>query len=215
MHVYAGPERGVHAVRQVTQSKAARERRLLAIGRKTTGDVMAEQVKSRIRYDDFIAKLVPDPAKVEPTLLLSGFVGRGAAEGTVRIFPEPSLGTWYDVPEADIVHSMPIPDSPLGGSHIWVRRDAPIKPGTAAAAPQAAGSGGDKPAPEPTPPSIICATQLFCPTQMLCPTDIFCGAMQAAFQPTPSAVTLCCLQAQVFGDPTPQSRCFVCDPAKR
>jgi hypothetical protein len=41
------------------------------------------------------------------------------------------------------------------------------------------------------------------------------GAMQAAFQPTPSAVTLCCLQAQAFGHPTPQSRCFVCDPAKR
>jgi hypothetical protein len=212
---------------------------------------MAEQVKSRIRYDDFLAKLVPDPAKVEPTLLLSGFVGRGAAKGSVRIFPEPTLGTWYDVPEADIVHSMPIPDSPLGGSHIWVKLSAPIKPGTAAAAPQAAGSGGDKPAPEPTPPSIICATQLFCPTQMLCPTDIFCGAnqqalavaqavshgipctqgaatfcactpgrnamidaMQAAFQPTPSAVTLCCLQAQAFGHPTPQSRCFVCDPAR-
>jgi hypothetical protein len=154
---------------------------------------MAEQ-RSRIRYDDFIAGLVPDPAKVEPTLLLSGFVGRGAAEGSVRIYPEPSLGTWYEVPEADIVHSMPIPDSPLGGSHVWVKRRAPIKPGTAAAAPQAAGGGGDKPVPEPTPPSIICATQMFCPTEMLCPTDIFCGAMPAAFQPTPSAVTLCCFR---------------------
>jgi hypothetical protein len=41
------------------------------------------------------------------------------------------------------------------------------------------------------------------------------GAMQAAFQPTPSAVTLCCLQAQAFGHPTPQTRCFVCDPAMR
>jgi hypothetical protein len=157
---------------------------------------MAEQLESRIRYDDFIAKLVPNPAKVEPTLLLSGFVGHGDAEGTVRIFPAPSLGTWYDVAEADIVHSMPIPRSPLGGSHIWVKRNAPIKPGTAAAAPQAAATGGDKPAPEPTPPSIICATQIFCPTQMLCPTEIFCGAMQAAFQPTP------------------QTLCFVCNPAK-
>jgi hypothetical protein len=218
---------------------------------------MAKRVKSSIRYDDFIARLIPDPAKVEPTMLLSGFVGHGEVEGTVRIFPDPTLGTWYDVSEADIVHSMPIPDSPLGGSHIWVKRDAAIKPGMAAAAPQAAGSSGDKPAPEPTPPSIVCATQIFCPTQMLCPTDIFCGvnqqalaeaaaragqprhtglpctqgaatfcactpghnlmmgAVQAAFQPTPSAVTLCCLQAQTFGDPTPQSRCFVCDPSKR
>ena len=40
-------------------------------------------------------------------MLLSGFVGRGAAAATIRIYPEPSLGTWVDVPEADIVR---VPD---------------------------------------------------------------------------------------------------------
>jgi hypothetical protein len=39
---------------------------------------MAEQTGSKLRYDDFIANVIPDPAKVEPTLLLSGFVGRVA-----------------------------------------------------------------------------------------------------------------------------------------
>jgi hypothetical protein len=192
---------------------------------------MAEQTGSKLRYDDFIANVIPDPAKVEPTLLLSGFVGRGGADGSVRIYPEPSLNKWLDVPEADIVHSMPIPDSPLGGSHVWVKRSAEIRPGAAAA--PAAGidtDTGKPPAdPEPTPPSIICATEIFCPTQVLCPTDVFCGArqqgpalprhtmplctqgaptfcactpgldcmmgaVQAAFQPTPSAVTLCCFK---------------------
>jgi hypothetical protein len=229
---------------------------------------MTEQAPSRLRYDDFIANVIPDPAKVEPTLLLSGFVGHGAGEATVRIYPDPSLNKWVDVPEADIVHCMPIPDSSLGGSHIWVKRSAEIRPGAiAAAAPVAAadtGTGKPPADPEPTPPSIICATEIFCPTQVLCPTDVFCGgqqavadavtmrltrcicaapaalprhtlplctqgapticactpgldcmmgAVQAAFQPTPSAVTLCCLQA--FGHPTPQTRCFVCDPVKR
>ena len=196
---------------------------------------MAKRPRSKLRYDDFIANVIPDPAKVEPTLLLSGFVGRGGAEGSVRIYPEPSLNKWVEVAEADIVHSMPIADSPLGGSHLWVKRSAEIRPGAiAAAAPVAAtdtGPGKPPADPEPTPLSIICATEIFCPTQMLCPTNVFCGArqqglaavlprptaplctqaaptfcactpgldcmmgaVQAAFQPTPSAVTLCCFK---------------------
>jgi len=196
---------------------------------------MTEQAPSKLRYDDFIANVIPDPAKVEPTLLLSGFVGRGGAEGAVRIYSDPSLNKWVDVPEADIVHSMPIPDSPLGGSHLWLKRSADITPGADAAAAQTgatdAASGKPPADPEPTPPSIICATEIFCPTQMLCPTDVFCGArqqglaavmprhtmpfctqgaptfcactpgldcmmgaVQAAFEPTPSAVTLCCFR---------------------
>src|SRR3954462_5250168 len=122
---------------------------------------MTEQAPSKLRYDDFISKVIPDPAKVEPTLLLSGFVGRGGAEGAVRIYSDPSLNKWVDVPEADIVHSMPIPDSPLGGSHLWVKRSAEIRPGAAAASAAVRAAGADtgtgKPPadPEPTPPSII------------------------------------------------------------
>ncbi|HEX8166132.1 MAG TPA: hypothetical protein VF601_10135 [Beijerinckiaceae bacterium] len=139
---------------------------------------MAAPSGSKIRYDDFIANVQPDPAKPEPTVMLSGFVGRGDGEGTVRIYPDPSLGIWYDVPEAGIVHSQPIPDAPLGGSYVWVRASAQIKPGAAAAVPARAGTGGGGTDPEPTPPSIICPTQVFCPTQILCPTEIFCPAPQ-------------------------------------
>jgi hypothetical protein len=122
---------------------------------------MAEQAESRIRYDDFIAKLVPDPAKVEPTLLLSGFVGRGGAEGAVRIYSDPTLNKWVDVPEADIVHSMPIPDSKFGGSHVWARASAQIKPGNAAAAAteaprQAPQSEAVAPAPPNTDVTLRC-----------------------------------------------------------
>jgi hypothetical protein len=94
---------------------------------------MADNGTSKIRYDDFVGNVQRDPAKPESTIMLSGFVGRGA-DGHARLYPDPTLGTWYDIPEADIVHSMPIPDSKFGGSYVWARASAQIKPGNAAAA---------------------------------------------------------------------------------
>jgi hypothetical protein len=87
-----------------------------------------------IRYDDFIANVHADPAKPEASIMLAGFVGHGA-EGKVRIYPDASLANWYDVAEDDVVHAMPVPDAKLGGSYVWVRASAQIKPGAAAAAP--------------------------------------------------------------------------------
>jgi len=99
--------------------------------------------RSGLRYDDFIANVHTDPAKPEATIMLAGFIGHGA-EGEVRIYPEASLSHWYDVAEDDVVHAMPVPEAKLGGSYVWVRANAQIKPGAAAAgtgaaaAPQAA-----------------------------------------------------------------------------
>jgi hypothetical protein len=87
-----------------------------------------------IRYDDFIANVHADPAKPEAAIMLAGFIGHGA-EGKVRIYPDASLANWYDVAEDDVVHAVPVPDAKLGGSYVWVRASAQIKPGAAAAAP--------------------------------------------------------------------------------
>jgi len=95
--------------------------------------------RSGLRYDDFIANVHTDPAKPEATIMLAGFIGHGA-EGEVRIYPEASLSHWYDVAQDDVVHAMPVPEAKLGGSYVWVRANAPIKPGAAAAA-AAAGTG--------------------------------------------------------------------------
>ena len=92
---------------------------------------MVDNDKSKICYDDFIGYVQPDPAKPESTIMLSGFIGRGP-EGHARIYPDPTLGAWYDVPEDDVIHSIAIPDSKLGGSYVWVRASAQIKPGSAA-----------------------------------------------------------------------------------
>jgi hypothetical protein len=97
----------------------------------------ANAKRSSIRYDDFIANVHADPAKPEAAVMLAGFIGHGA-EGKVRIYPDASLANWYDVAQDDVVHAMPVPDAKLGGSYVWVRASAQIKPGAAAGA---AGTG--------------------------------------------------------------------------
>jgi len=158
---------------------------------------MADNTQSKIQYDDFIANVQPDPAKPESTTMLSGFIGHGG-DGVVRIYPDPSLGTWYDVPEADVVHSMAVPDSKLGGSYVWVRASAQIKPGSAAPAAAAAA-----PAAQAAPNFTIGAGCTF-----------ICAQPAAALQPTPATHcyicpphTLQCLQATPTADVTLATIC--------
>jgi hypothetical protein len=144
---------------------------------------MADNDKSKIRYDDFISSVQPDPAKPESTIMLSGFVGHGP-DGHARVYPDPTLGTWYDIPEGDILHSMPIAESRLGGSHIWVRANSQIKPGSAA------------PQTEAAQPAAAAALNPMNPTPA---THCFvCDPPRAAavMQPTP----------------TPATHCFICPP---
>jgi len=150
---------------------------------------MADNAPSKIQYDDFIANVQPDPAKPESTIMLSGFIGHGG-DGVVRIYPDPSLGTWYDVPEADVVHSMAVPDSKLGGSYVWVRASAQIKPGSAAPAPAAAAAA---PAAQAAPNFTIGAGCTF-----------ICAQPGAALQPTPAThCFICPPHTQQCVQPTP------------
>jgi hypothetical protein len=129
---------------------------------------MAEnEPQSKLHFDDFIPAVQPDPAKPEPSVMIAGYVGHGA-EGHVRIFPDATLNTWYDVPEADVIHSLPIADAKLGGSYVWVRASAAIKPGSAAvgAGTAAAPVGG-------WPPSLGCQ-----PSVMACPPGAAAGNVQ-------------------------------------
>jgi hypothetical protein len=190
---------------------------------------MADNDQSKIRYDDFVNSVQPDPAKPEPTIMLSGFVGRGL-EGYVRIYPDPTLGTWYDLPVADVIHSMPVADSKLGGSYIWVRASADIKPGSVAPAapaaqPQAmAAAAAPAAALQPTP-----TVQTHC---FICPPPHLTQLAECQIQPTPTVQTNCfvcpphltlatvctqinCPTQPVPCDtllPTPQTHCFVCPP---
>ena len=169
---------------------------------------MADNAPSKIQYDDFIANVQPDPAKPESTIMLSGFIGHGG-DGVVRVYPDPSLGTWYDVPETDVVHSMAVPDSKLGGSYVWVRSSSQIKPGSAAPAAAAAA-----PVAQAAPNFTIGAGCTFIcaqPGAALQPTPathcFVCPSItQQCMQPTPTAdVTLAtiCTQHNFCVQPTP------------
>jgi hypothetical protein len=120
---------------------------------------MADNDQSKVRYDDFVGKVQADPASPQSTIMLQGYVGRGP-EAHVRIYPDPTLGNWYDVPEADIVHSMEVADSKLGGSYVWIKSSAAIRPGSAAPA----ASQGPAPAAAPIAP----AAHLLPTPQTLC-----------------------------------------------
>jgi hypothetical protein len=90
---------------------------------------MAAKNQPRIKLDDFVAAVRGDPSASEPLLFTSGYVGRSPTEGNVRIYSDPSLSRWIEAAEEDVVHSIPIADSPLGGSHLWLRGSARISPG--------------------------------------------------------------------------------------
>ena len=80
--------------------------------------------------DGFVGRVVQDPKQPPNALLLTGFVGDSAEEGHLRLYSDPSLSQYVDVPEEAVLHSEPLPmdQSPLGGSHLWVRSDAKLLP---------------------------------------------------------------------------------------
>ncbi len=82
-----------------------------------------------IKLDEFIAKAVPDPKNPGDVVLVSGFLGASSEPERTRIYWDASLNNYVDVKTSDIVHSEAIPkeqSSGLGGSHIWLKRDAKV-----------------------------------------------------------------------------------------
>ena len=78
------------------------------------------------RMDDFVSKIVTDPKNPPHTLLLKGFIGASSEEGHVRLYFDSELSDYIEIPEAAILHSQEVPKekSPIGGSYVWIQRDA-------------------------------------------------------------------------------------------
>ena len=162
---------------------------------------MADTKKTSVRLDDFVNAIHQDPANPQPTQLVSGFVGRGADEGSLRIYSDPGLGSWVEASAEDVVHSRPIDASPLGGSHVWLKGDAQLKPGSASSAGASAaqasaavgGIGGD-----------VGVFNPFYPTWTQHPT---LGFTCTVFCPVNTAATLCTHAAPCGPLPT---HAFIC-----
>jgi len=88
---------------------------------------MAEN-KANIPLDDFVSKVVKDPKQPPDTTLLTGYLGKSSEEGHTRIYFDPELKNYLEVPNDAVLHTQEIPKevSSLGGSHIWIKSDAEL-----------------------------------------------------------------------------------------
>jgi hypothetical protein len=83
---------------------------------------------------DFIARIVKDPANPPQTAMLTGYLGASSEKGHTRLYFDPSLSSYVEIPDDAILHSQDSGEAGgLGGSHVWVRRDAELIYGPAGA----------------------------------------------------------------------------------
>jgi hypothetical protein len=81
---------------------------------------------------DFVAGIVKDPANPPQTTLLTGYVGASSEPGHTRLYFDAGLSSYVEIPDDAILHRQDVDDpSGLGGTHLWVRRDAELIAGPA------------------------------------------------------------------------------------
>lgn len=86
---------------------------------------------------DFVDALVEDPANPPQLQTLAGYRGRSAKEGHTRLYSDPELSGWVDIPDDAILLTRETRDDyGLGRSLVWVKADAQLEAG-----PQQAGGG--------------------------------------------------------------------------
>ncbi|HWB85690.1 MAG TPA: hypothetical protein VG675_16215 [Bryobacteraceae bacterium] len=83
---------------------------------------------------DFVDAIVKDPGNPPQVMLLQGFPGNSSEAKHRRIYLDPALGSYLDIPQDAILHSQELPkeSSPLGGVLLWVKQSAEIKQGPSA-----------------------------------------------------------------------------------
>jgi hypothetical protein len=90
---------------------------------------MAEKdTKTNVTLADFVGKIVKDPKSPPDTILLTGYLGKSSEEGHTRLYFDPELKTYVEIPNDAILHSQQIPQeqSGLGGSNVWIASDAEV-----------------------------------------------------------------------------------------
>ncbi len=81
-----------------------------------------------LKHDALVGRIVGDPAKPADTIWLTGFLGSSSEDGHTRVYSDPSFESYVDVPTDAIIHTEPLPkdQSPLGGSYVWLKKDAEV-----------------------------------------------------------------------------------------
>jgi hypothetical protein len=83
----------------------------------------------KIEFDALAEKVVPDPAAIPDSVPLTGFVGRSAEDGKIRLYVDSTFRSYYEMSNSDILHTeqLPTTQSPLGGSVVYVKGGAPLR----------------------------------------------------------------------------------------
>ena len=126
---------------------------------------------------DFVDKIVKDPKNPPATVMLSGYLGSSSEAEHKRLYFDPHLSSYADIPNADILHQQDAKsDDGLQASYVWIKRNAQVIYGSPAAdRPKAtyldgqitrdhmAGAGGTG-APQVHAMSTITSSGHLCPT---------------------------------------------------
>ncbi len=91
--------------------------------RKTPG------ARKSLNEDELVKKLVPDPSQVPSVRCLAGFMGSSTKAGYKRLYLTPELNEYVEFRTEDVVHTQSVATdrNPLGGSVVWLKRDAEIQ----------------------------------------------------------------------------------------
>jgi hypothetical protein len=84
---------------------------------------MPNKPESKLKQDSLVEQLVPDPANPQPTVHLTGWLGKSTEEGQWRLYLTPQLDSYVEFPESSVVHSQALPkeESALGGTTVWLK----------------------------------------------------------------------------------------------
>ena len=179
----------------------------------------------KLTFSKFVSEVVKDPKTPVETLLLHGYVGESSEAGHTRLYFDPQLSSYAELPDDAILHSQEIPaaESPLGGTYVWIKRDAQVihgqpaparQKGTFLEGPLMAGAN----IPPPSAPIICLPTLLGCPHTQLhgCPPPtppVLCQHPTPLHGcPLPTAPTQCCpppTPPVICQHPTPLHGCHI------
>jgi hypothetical protein len=140
--------------------------------------------------DNFVARLVPDPAKPPELMRLTGYRGASNQEGHTRLYGNAELSVYWDIPESDVLFEQPVPaeTDPLGAVTLWIKRDSQV-----VSSPAQQNQGGQQPMNAFSGAAAAPQTQaaIFTPTYTLphsitplCPSHYY-------YCPPPSPLVIC------------------------
>ncbi len=81
--------------------------------------------------DNFISRIVKDPKQVPDALMLTGYLGASSEAKHTRLYFNAQLSSYVEIPDEGILTTQDLPEDVLGGSIVWIKKDAVLIHGKA------------------------------------------------------------------------------------